>query len=101
MEVTLQKGDDSLYICCPKHLSSELRRAISLAVEGLNPEKNGIKEILVPKKSEFFCLVTYPKSTKIHLGETILQQETVCRLKKKILNAKIYFSFVILLKLVH
>ena len=30
-------------------------RPSSLAVEGLNPEKNGIKEILVPKKSELFA----------------------------------------------
>ncbi len=26
LEVTLHKGDNRIYICCPKHLSSELRK---------------------------------------------------------------------------
>ena len=29
LEVILQKGDEKMYICCPRSLQSELRRCIS------------------------------------------------------------------------
>ena len=29
LEVILQKGDEKVYICCPRSLQSELRRCIS------------------------------------------------------------------------
>ena len=32
----------------------------SLAVEGLDPEKIGIEEVLVSKEAEFFYRITYP-----------------------------------------
>ena len=52
LEVILQKGDEKLYICCPRSLQSELRRCISSGKQqGYNmlsptiPEENSIGSV--------------------------------------------------------